>query len=179
MGNKNLKGKGKNSFINAAQNLDREAVLVSPKSVQVGDIINFNYSGFGNYTAVVTFTPIRGGPLWTARTTKNLLLFAYSVNPADKKISFGKLEELTREVQPDTKTPVLTHIHNRLLYKNKEKQHEGQHYQKTDKRILKRKDIEPPEAIETLSEKLGIDNFRTFIVNKIGRCMKIRKRIER
>ena len=96
----------------------------------------------------------------------------------DTKLSFGKLEELTEEIQPDTGTPILSYIHNRLLYKNKSKIHEGTHYQKTDKGIPKSKDIESPEEIETLSEKLGIDNFRTFIVNKIGRCMKIRKRLE-
>jgi len=100
------------------------------------------------------------------------------VNPANTEISFGKLEELTREIQPEADIPVLSYIHSRLLYKNKKEQHEGIHYQHTDKSIVKKEDKEPPEEIETLSEKLGIDNFRTFIVNKIGRCMKIRKRIE-
>ncbi len=149
----NLKGKTKNPFIQLAQGYGSPVSVVSPRALAVGDICYITYKG-RQYTIIVTETPLWGGPLHTA-TTGNLLLFAYKYEGGLNMVDFHKIYSKLKE---GTENPDVRAMHNQMRYIQKGS----------------RPYISNPKD-KTIAEDMSVDDFRTFIVNNIKRCLKLEK----
>jgi hypothetical protein len=172
MSRKNTQINEKNPFVRAAKELSMGAKRCTTASLVPGDIINFNYMGHGSYTGIVTMTAKRGGPVWFSKTSKRNLLFVYKVGQTDQGISFSRLQDLATNLFVTTGEPILEYIHKEVLYRKQNQLHENKGDNPSE-------GIEPIEEYETIAEKLGINNFRTFIINKIpiGNLLKLTKQV--
>ena len=170
MSKKNTQINEKNPFVRASKELSMGAKRCTAASLVPGDIINFQYYGYGSYTGIVTMTAKRGGPIWHSRTTKNNLLFVYKVGQTDQGITFNRLQDLATNLFVKTGEPILEYIHKEVLYRKQGKLHENKGENPSE-------GPEPVEEYETIAEKLGVNNFRTFSINKIGTLLKLTKQV--
>ena len=69
-----------------------------------------------------------------------------------------------------TGEPILEYIHKEVLYRKQGKLHENKGENPSE-------GIEPVEEYETIAEKLGVNNFKTFSINKIGTLLKLTKQV--
>lgn len=152
-----------NYFEGLVNGLGAESRIIFKNQLQVGDTIKFTYKSYA-YTGIVTSTPRALFGHYTAKNTKNRLVTMFIFSSPSVALPLEKVVSFVSEVYEEDrlmKTKKARYIPQRHITAKLR----WDRFWSSIKRLFN---------IDTPTPTLSSRNFRTFILNYISNCQKIR-----
>ena len=162
--NRNLEG-NRNYFDNLVDSVGAESRIVFKNQLMVGDTVKFIYKGYA-YTGIVASTPRAPFGHYTAKNTRNRLVTMFIFSSPTFSLPMNQVVTFVNEVYDKTR---LTKVKKTryIPQRNMRFKFRWDRFWSAVKRLFK---------IETDIPTLDSRNFRTFLMDNIGNCQRMRPR---
>ena len=152
-----------NYFDDLVNGLGAKSRIIFKNQLRVGDTLKFNYRGYA-YTGIVTSTPRALFGHYTAKNTRNRLVTMFLFSSPSVALPIDKVVSFVSEVYEEDrliKTKKARYIPQRHIAAKQR----WDRFWSSVKRLFN---------IDNPTPTLNSRNFRTFILNYITNCQKIR-----